>query len=325
MISFCSKPYQWFLLIALASSLSFSAFAGEGPTRKHIQATQHAIHQLNEQLFMIEPVGVPQRYSSGNTAVLVGDDGVLIVDTQYQPMYESLVKSIRSLSEKPVRFAINTHGHPDHSQNNPEFFVDEQSTIIAHTNARKYLKSSHDVVFKGEPVHIPAQHPDGWPVITFDESVEVHMNNETVRAIYVGPAHSSADAVIHFVESNVFHMGDLIQFGMPYFDAAHLVGGGSAQGMADAYFQIGEMCDENTRIIPGHGQIMSCEEMLTYGGALKLVVDRVKKAISEGKTLDEIQAARLGDDYYPSLNKSPVDQIPPEMFIEAAYHGLKGQ
>ena len=304
-----SKVRRKLVVLTLVSALSYSAIAGDGPTHQHIQATEHATHRLNDRLFMIEPVGVPRRYSSGNTAVLVGDDGVLIVDTQYRTMYDSLVESIRSLSEKPIRFVINTHGHPDHSQGNPDFFIDEHSTIIAHTNARKYLMSSHDVVFKGEPVHIPAQHPDGWPVITLDESMEVHFNGETVRVIYVGPAHSSADVVIHFVQSNVFHLGDLIQFGMPYFDAKHLVGGGSAQGMADAYVRIGKMCDENTRIIPGHGQVMSCEEMLTYGGALIRVVDRVKKAISEGKKLADIQAARLGDDYYPSLNMSAECQI----------------
>lgn len=296
------------------------AHAGDGPgtVGSPYDVAKLVTHQLNDKLHVIEATELSMRNLAGNIAVLTGEDGVLIVDDQFLPLAGRIRNAISKLSSEPVRWVVNTHAHKDHTDGNPAFGGKGGATIVAHRRARNYLIRSHDVEVKAlnTTVHVPAMDPAGWPKITFDNSIELHVNGETVRILYLGPAHTNGDVIVQFVESNVIHMGDLyVQYGLPWID---LYGGGSAAGLSEVYELAYQLSDENTRIIPGHGTVVGRDEMLAAGLKIRRIVERIQKGIDVGKSLEEIQASKPARDFE---NNGPVTD---EIFVGDAYASLVG-
>src|SRR5215467_1361125 len=179
-------------------------------------------------VYMLEGAG-------GNIGASVGEDGIVIVDDQYAPLADRIQAALKGITDKPVRFVINTHYHEDHTGGNAYF--QKNAPIIAHDNVRKRLEEGTtagnlgSVKFEEKPVS-----KDALPIITFDHDVTVHLNGEDIRALHVPSGHTDGDSVIFFPKSNVVHMGDDYFRGrFPFVD---LGGGGSAKGMADALEQI---------------------------------------------------------------------------------------
>ena len=162
----------------------------------------------------------------GNIAISSGGDGVFIIDDQYSHLAEQLLAAIGEVSDKPIRFVINTHYHHDHVGGN-EVVGDTGAVIIAHDNIRERMSSEQFSNFFGSAT--PPWPSGALPVVTFNDRMTLHFNGEPVTAFHVPHGHTDGDSIIHFPESNVVHMGDVFFNGLyPYID---LDGGGSIQGM----------------------------------------------------------------------------------------------
>jgi cyclase len=165
-------------------------------------------------IYMLEGDG------AGNIGASVGHDGIVFVDDQYAPLAENIQAALKSITDKPVRFIINTHFHGDHTGGNPYF--QKQAPIIAQDQVRKPLESGRGVG-NGSALHMdtkPAPH-DALPIITFDHDVTVHLNGEDIRALYFPAGHTDGDSIVFFPHSNVVHMGDdFVTYGCPFIVAS---------------------------------------------------------------------------------------------------------
>jgi len=248
--------------------------------------------------------------SGGNIGVLIGNDGIILVDDQFAPLSEKIKKAIASISDKPIKFIINTHFHGDHSDGNKVFGA-EGSIIVAHENARKRLTTDYFfTVFKQEQ---KAMSYEGLPKITFAQSLNFNMNGETVQVIHVKNAHTDGDAAIYFKESNVLHTGDaFVRYGLPFIDDQ---GGGTIDGMINGAEQMLKMINDDTKIIPGHGQISGKKDLEDYKKMLQTVRNRVAEGIKAGKTMDQIIKSDPAKEF-----KTVFDKI---FFIQSVYNSIK--
>ena len=242
-------------------------------------------NKVTENIYMLEGSG-------GNIGVFVGDDGVFMIDDQYAPLSEKIKAAIAELSDKPVKYLVNTHWHGDHAGGN-ENFGKNGATIIAHENVRKRLSTDqHSKAFNRTT---PAAPSVAWPVITFAEDMNLHINGQQVMLIHVHYAHTDGDTFVWFPDSNVLHMGDcFFKDRFPYID---LGSGGSVSGALRAIEAAMMLTDADTQIIPGHGTMAAKSDLLSYYQMLSTMYDRVKKEMVAGKSVDEIKSAGLTDDY----------------------------
>jgi glyoxylase-like metal-dependent hydrolase (beta-lactamase superfamily II) len=177
---------------------------------------------LSETVFVLFGAG-------GNIAVSAGPDGVFIVDDQWSQQGDAIVAAIREFSDQPVRYVINTHWHFDHTDGN-QYFGEQGSVIIAHDNVRRRMFTGGYI--RAIDVDVPPAPPQALPVVTFSESVSLHLNGEEARVIYVEPAHTDGDAIIFFKDSNIVHTGDLFLNGI--FPLVDVDSGGTIDGVIDA-------------------------------------------------------------------------------------------
>ncbi len=212
----------------------------------------------------------------GNIGVSVGDDGVFMIDDQFAPATEAILAQIRSVTDQPVRFLVNTHHHPDHTGGN-ENLGKTGVLIFAHDNVRERLLAKDMAA-------------DGLPVVTFNDTTTFHMNGQTIEVFHVPAAHTDGDAMIHFREANVIHMGDTFFNGLfPFIDAGS---GGSLDGVFAAVDKVLEMTDADTVIIPGHGPVGDREDLVAYRAMLVKTRDNLAPLIAQGKSVDEIVAMK---------------------------------
>ncbi|MGA9393536.1 MAG: MBL fold metallo-hydrolase [Candidatus Sulfotelmatobacter sp.] len=256
--------------------------------------------------------------AGGNIGASVGEDGIVIVDDQYAPLADKIQAALKGITDKPVRFIINTHYHPDHTGGNAYF--QKQAPIIAQDNVRKRLESGGGGG-NGGSIHIdtkPAPH-DALPIITFDHDVTVHLNGEDIRALYFPAGHTDGDSIIFFPRSNVVHMGDdFVTYGFPFIDVES---GGSINGMIDAVQQVIAQLPGDVKVIPGHGPVSSLDDVRAYLSMLKETRDAVQKALKDGKTLDQMKQAKLLEPW----KKYSGDFVTEDVFLETLYNSLTGQ
>ncbi len=234
-----------------------------------------------------------QGSDAGNIAALVGDEGIVIVDDEYAPLAGKIAAALKGLgiTDKPVRFIINTHYHYDHTGGNASF-GSQGSTIIAHDNARARLASGADAG-NGATLHfhMPPAEKAALPVITFDHDVSVHLDGEDVRALHYPAGHTDGDAIIFFSKANVVHMGDdYVRYGFPFIDVQ---AGGSVEGMIKACEGAIEKLPPDVKIIPGHGEVSNVAEVREYIEMLKGTSAVIDKAIKAGKTLAQMKEEKL--------------------------------
>ena len=222
--------------------------------------------KLSDHIYMLEGSG-------GNIGVSVGNDGVFIIDTQFAPLTPKILSAIKKISDQPVKIVANTHHHGDHTGGN-ENLGDMGATIIAHENVRKRLLENSAT--------------SAIPVITFNDKLNIQMNNEQVAIFHVENAHTDGDAMLYFTESNVLHTGDTyFNARYPYID---INSGGSINGYINAVKSGLMVVDNDTKIIPGHGNLSNKSEYLTFLNMLETVKAAVLREIENGKTEDEVSA-----------------------------------
>lgn len=230
----------------------------------------------------------------GNITVSIGEDGTFLVDDQYAPMSGKISAAIKKAGGDTPKFLLNTHWHGDHTGGNNAF--GEQGTIIvAHENVRKRLTS--DQFVKAFNMKSGPQPKAALPVITFTDGIDFHWNGNTVEARHVKNAHTDSDSYVHFKESNVVSTGDLYFAGFyPFIDPDSK---GSVAGIIAGVNEILDFIDNDTKVIPGHGPLSNKQELTAYRDMLQSVYDRVKALKEEGKSLDEIIAAKPTKDFDP--------------------------
>ncbi len=223
----------------------------------------------------------------GNMGLSIGDDGAFLVDDQYAPLTEKIKAAIAAVTDKPVRFVVNTHWHSDHTGGN-ENLGEAGAIIVAHENVRKRMSvEQFSAAFNRTT---PASPEGALPVITFTDAVTFHWNGETLHVFHVNASHTDGDAIIHFEKANAVHMGDTFFNGFyPYIDVS---AGGSMDGMIATANKVLAMVDDNTKIIPGHGPLSNKSELRDYRNMLEKARDRIAKLIKEGKSQEEVVAAK---------------------------------
>ncbi|MEX2962657.1 MBL fold metallo-hydrolase [Microbulbifer sp. TYP-18] len=236
--------------------------------------------KVSDNLYMLTGAG-------GNMALLVGDDGAFLVDDQFAPLTDRIVAAVAEVSDKPLKFVINTHWHGDHTGGN-ENLGKQGALIVAHENVRKRMSADQFMETFGREV--PAAPLAALPVITFTDATTFHWNGEDVRVQHVDPAHTDGDSIVRFANANAVHMGDTYFNGSyPFID---LSAGGSVDGVIAVMDRVLEQADDNTRIIPGHGTLSNKAELRAQRDLLVTLRDRVQKLIDQGMSRDEVIAAQ---------------------------------
>jgi cyclase len=224
--------------------------------------------------------------SGGNIGVSIGDDGTFIVDDQFAPLTEKIQAAIRALTPNPVEFVINSHWHYDHTGGN-ENFGRAGALIVSQDNSRERMETRQVVALSGT-----VQEPytaEGLPKITFHDAMKFYYNGDVIDVVHYGPAHTDGDAAVHFRDTNVMHTGDVfVRYGLPFIDNPN---GGSIDGMIDFTWQLAGMIDDDTIIIPGHGQLSKRSDLLAYRDMLVTLRDRIRTQMAQGRTADQIVAS----------------------------------
>ena len=262
------------------------------------------VHKITDSVYMLEGAG-------GNIGASVGEDGIVVIDDEFLPLADKIEAALKGITDRPVKFVINTHWHGDHTGGNPHF--GEKAPIIAQENVRKRLAEGGKTRF-GEIKPAPKV---ALPVITFEDKVSIHLNGEDIRAIHFPNGHTDGDSVIFFTQSKVVHMGDdFFNGGMfPFID---LDSGGSVQGMIAGDEKVLAEVPDDVKIIPGHGPSGTKDDLRKFVHMLKDTSAGVQAGIKPGKTLDQLKQEKVlakWDSFGQAFIKT-------DMFTEILYDSL---
>jgi cyclase len=256
--------------------------------------------------------------AGGRIGVLAGPDGILMVDSQYAQLTDKVAAAVRRISGGPIRYLVNTHIHRDHTAGNANF-AKMGAVIFAREELREgMVRLSKAPNAAGNPVANPA----GFPVVTYGmgPSVKIYMNDEIVDLIPIRAAHTGGDTNIKFEKANVLFIGDFYRnYGYPFIDINN---GGSLKGMLEGLDLTMKSADANTKLIPGHGTIIKRDDFIPYRDMIVAVAGRVQQLIGQGKTLQEVLAAKLTAPY-DAKTAGGTDESAVR-FVTAVYQELKG-
>jgi glyoxylase-like metal-dependent hydrolase (beta-lactamase superfamily II) len=295
------------------SAMAFAPWATRGGQQQDFSKVQIKATKVSGNIYMLEGAG-------GNIGASIGEDGIVIVDDQFAPLAEKIQASLKGLgiTDKPVRFVINTHYHGDHTGGNAPF-SNAGSTLIAQDNVRKRLESG-GTAGNGGSIHmeVKAAEKAALPIITFEHDVTVHLNGEDIRALHSPAGHTDGDSIIFFPKNNVVHMGDdFVRYGFPFIDVAS---GGSVQGMIAAMEKATAQLPADVKVIPGHGQLSNLDDVREFTRMLKETSAAVQKALAEHKTLEQMKQEKILEPW----KKWSGDFVNTDAFIETLYNSLTG-
>jgi cyclase len=267
---------------ALLTALLMCSYPLVSPAQTDFSKVEIKATKVAGNIYMLEGAG-------GNIGVSVGHDGILIVDDQFAPLADKIKAALKTLGDGKLKFILNTHWHGDHTGGNAAF--GSEAPIIAQTNVRKRLSEGATIL--GQEVK-PAP-KEALPVITFDQSLSVHFNDEEIRVIHFPHGHTDGDSVIFFTNSNVVHMGD--DFFSGRFPFVDLVSGGDVEGVTKNVGDIIGRLPAGVKIIPGHGPISTIDDLKLYHRMLLETTEVVRKKMAAGKPLDQIKAEGLPEEW----------------------------
>ena len=250
-------------------------------------------HHVAGNVYYLEGAG-------GNIGLSIGEDGVVMIDDQFAPLTDRIVAAIRELTSADIRFVINTHVHGDHTGGN-ENLGKMGVLILARDEVRVRLADQVS--------------DEALPVLTYSESITIHLNGEEVHAFPVPPSHTDGDSYIHFRDSDVLHLGDVFRTtGYPYID---LNNGGTLDGTLAALAVAIGMAGPDTKIIPGHGGISTREDVIEFRDMILVVKDRVSELVERGRTVEQVLAANATAEFDEKWGD-------PERFLRGVYAGVGG-
>ncbi len=250
----------------------------------------------------------------GNIGLSVGGDGAFLIDDQFAPLTGKILSAVAELTDRPVRFVVNTHWHGDHTGGN-ENLGEAGVIIVAHENVRQRLSTEQFIEAFNH--RVSASPESALPVITFTDSLTFHWNDDDLRIIHVEPAHTDGDSFIHFRKANVIHAGDLFfSESYPFIDVST---GGSLGGMIKAADRILRETNDRTRIIPGHGSLSDVKGLRAYRSMLAAVHERVGKLVQERKSRDDVIAAKPTREFDAEWGGG---FLPPDRWVGIVYDGM---
>ena len=219
--------------------------------------------------------------AGGNIGVSAGEDGVLIIDDQFAPLAEKIAAQLGELGSDKPKYVINTHYHGDHTGSNAFFHSHKGATILAHENVRVRLANDEKIK------------PEALPTITYEDGIKIYFNGETLHVMHLAVGHTDGDSVVWFEQPNVMHTGDLFFNGrFPYIDQG---AGGNVEGYMESVEQLLAKINDQTIIIPGHGDISNKQEYTAFLAMISETFNYVKTLKQDGKTLDEVKAMGLDE------------------------------
>ncbi len=295
----------WLHRISFATAALFAplAFAQQDFSKVEIQT-----EKLADTVYMMTGAG-------GNLGLSVGEDAVFVIDDQFAPLTPKIQAAIAKLTDKPVKFLLNTHWHFDHVGGN-ENLGKAGALIFAHENVRKRMSTEQFMEFFG--MKTKPEPKVALPVVTFTRDVSFHINGDEVRAFHAPRAHTDGDTMIHFVKSDVIHMGDAFFNKLyPFIDTSS---GGTVEGVLAAADRVLKMAGDKTKIIPGHGPLATKADLKVYRDMLAAVSANIRAQIRAGKTAEQVIASRLTAKYDEVWGKG---FLPPEKFVAMLYGNLK--
>jgi glyoxylase-like metal-dependent hydrolase (beta-lactamase superfamily II) len=291
-------------------------------------ANELAVWPVRDGIYMVVGAG-------GNTTVQVGDDGVLIVDTKLATASEALLAKVREISAKPIRYVINTHGHPDHVGSNEA--VAKAGSTIAGGNVSGAIADAAEgaAVLAHENVLVRMsgqENPppfEAWPTDTmFVPQKDVYFNDEAVQLLHQPAAHTDGDVIVFFRKSDVISTGDV--FTTTGYPVIRPEDGGGIDGVVAALNRIIELTvpaekqEGGTLVIPGHGRLCDEADVVEYRDMVTIIRDRIQSMVDMGMTLRQVQAAKPTADYDGRYGAT-TGRWTTEQFVAAAYESLKSE
>ena len=269
------------MMTLVSIGLSTCAFA-DGD---HPESASFKITPITEQISMLQGQG-------GNVAVLTGEQGILMIDDDYQKMSSALQDALKEFGGKEnLTYIINTHWHGDHTGGNLD--LGSSTRIIAHDNVRERLLTKQEIkLFNMVSEPYPEE---ALPSLTYSQHMTLHINGETVELEHYPQGHTDSDSVVFFKAANVVHTGD--HFFNGFFPFIDVDSGGNAVTMAENVAKLIQQIDEKTVIIPGHGPLAKKADLEAFHGMLTGTTQEVKAMMDSGMTIEQIQEKGLSSDW----------------------------
>jgi glyoxylase-like metal-dependent hydrolase (beta-lactamase superfamily II) len=304
------KIFMW-LTAGVAAALLHSAATAQSP----LANVDLTITHVAGNVYMIQRPG-----GGGNIGAQIGPDGVLLVDSLFDPMTDALLAAVREVTEEDIKYLISTHIHVDHVGGNANL-AERGVVIFSHENTRQRFLEERSRFPRAGGSWVPQQPESARPQITFNDEMTFHFNGEEVLTFKVPPAHTDGDVFVYFPESDVMHLGDVYRTtSYPIID---LYNGGSLRGTIAALDQAIDMAGPNTKVIPGHGlEIMDRQGLIEFRDMILDVQAEVLSLIREDKKLEEVMAANPTAAYDSEWTDDPGWQ--PEDFVPLVYYELGG-
>jgi cyclase len=309
----------WLLSVGLAfATLCTSGWSQEMDFNK----VEIIAEQLGPNVYMLTgSAGLDPSHedaAGGRIGVLAGPDGILMIDSQYVQLADKVLAAIRRINTGPIRLLVNTHIHRDHTAGNA-YFAKQGAIIFAREELREGMARLSNVPNASAN---PVANPAGFPVVTYGMGppVKIHMNDEVVNFIPIRAAHTGGDTNIKFEKANVLFIGDFYRnYGYPFIDINN---GGTLKGMLEGLEATIKSADANTTIVPGHGTLIKRDAIEPYRDMILAVAGKVEQMIAQGKSLQEVLAAKLTALYDAKVAGGTESSA--ERFVSAVYQQLKG-
>ncbi|MFD2585410.1 MBL fold metallo-hydrolase [Croceitalea marina] len=231
--------------------------------------------------------------AGGNIGLAIGEKNAFVIDDQFGPLSEKILGHVKTLTNKPVKWVLNTHWHGDHTGGN-ENMANQGAIIIAHENVRKRMSTKQER--GGGRVSEPSPEA-ALPILTFNDKMTLYLGGgKSMHAMHVNDAHTDGDSYYYFPEDNILHMGDNFFVGRyPYID---LNSGGDIDGLISNVTMALGIIDDDTKIIPGHGKVtVGKEDLKKYKEVISELRERVIKARTEGNSLEKTQKLGLSKEW----------------------------
>jgi glyoxylase-like metal-dependent hydrolase (beta-lactamase superfamily II) len=249
----------------------------------------------------------------GNIAVLTGPDGSLVVDSDVPEMSAKMRAAVSLVSDRPARFLVNTHYHFDHAGGNPTLGRGNV-VIVAQENVRQRLSGKQTLKQDGIDLTFDPTPREGLPLVTFEDGLQFHVNGEDVSVVHVAHAHTDGDAFVFFEKANVLHTGDLMMsVGYPIVDAGN---GGSLDGLIAGHERIIKLCNDKTRVIPGHGPVVGKADLQAYHDMLVTIRQRVADLMRQGRSVEEVVSAHPSREFDERWGKG---FYKPDLFVQRVF------
>jgi cyclase len=263
---------------------------------------------LGQRTYMLEGIG-------GNITVVVGSDGVIMVDGEYAPLHDKIREAIAKLTDQPIRYLVNTHFHGDHTGGNAPFAHDGV-TVVAQANVKRRLAEGTVNGLTGAKTAPVAA--EALPAKTYEDALQLRLKDRSVQLHHIAKAHTDGDTYVWIADANVLVTGDTVTIGRyPNIDFAN---GGNIKGMIAASELYLKLVNDQSKIVPGHGPVADKVRLAHYHEMLVTARDRMAKLIDQGEGEADVVAARPFADFDKELGAT--DQQA-QSFIRVVYHSLK--